>query len=88
MLIDFVMPDLGLRRGGAWVGLWLVDVGAPVLEGEALLEVAAEGVTIDLPSPAEGVLRRILVGEDEPLVAGRRLAVIAANDDARRSEPT
>lgn len=80
MFVDFIMPDLGLRRGGAWVSLWLVDVGAPILPGEGLLEVAADGVTIDLPAPVAGVLHEILVGEDEPLAAGRRLGVIAVAD--------
>jgi 2-oxoglutarate dehydrogenase E2 component (dihydrolipoamide succinyltransferase) len=88
MHVDFVMPDLGLRRGDAWVSVWLVDVGAPVLAGESLLEVAADGVTIDLPAPAEGVLQRILVSEDEPLAVGRRLAVIATGDDAPQSKAT
>jgi pyruvate/2-oxoglutarate dehydrogenase complex dihydrolipoamide acyltransferase (E2) component len=86
MLVDFIMPDLGLRRGGASVSLWLVDVGSPILPGEGLLEVAADGVTIDLPAPVEGVLHEILVGEDEPLVAGLRLATIAV-DEPSQDEP-
>lgn len=82
MLVDFLMPDLGLRHGVAWVSLWLVDVGSPILPGEGLLEVAADGVTIDLPAPVEGVLHQILVGEDEPLAVGCRLGVIATADKA------
>lgn len=78
MLTDFLMPDLGLTRGGANVGVWLVDVGAEVLCGEGLLEVTADGVVIDLPAPADGVLRQVFVAEDDVLVPGQRLATIAS----------
>jgi pyruvate/2-oxoglutarate dehydrogenase complex dihydrolipoamide acyltransferase (E2) component len=77
MLIDFLMPDLGLTRGPAAVSIWLVDVGGEVLQGESLLEVTADGAAIDLPSPADGVLEAVFVGEDDPLTPGQRLAVVA-----------
>jgi 2-oxoglutarate dehydrogenase E2 component (dihydrolipoamide succinyltransferase) len=80
MLIDFLMPDLGLLRGGASVGQWLVEVGSEVLCGEGLLEVTADGVAIDLPAPADGVLQAVFVGEDDPLVPGQRLAAIEFNE--------
>lgn len=76
MLVDFLMPDLGLTRGGANVGGWLVDVGAEVLCGEGLLEVTVDGVVIDLPAPADGVLHAVFVAEDDRLVPGQRLATI------------
>jgi 2-oxoglutarate dehydrogenase E2 component (dihydrolipoamide succinyltransferase) len=76
MLIDFVMPDLGLTRSGANVGVWLVNVGAEVLCGDGLLEVTADGVVIDLPAPADGVLEAVFVSEDDPLTPGQRLAVL------------
>lgn len=80
MSTDLIMPDLGLPPGSLYVSLWLVDVGTAVRCGDRLLEVAAEGVTVDLPSPADGVLRKTLVAEDDPLSPGQRLAVI---DDVR-----
>ena len=76
MLVDLLMPDLDLRRGAPRVGLWLVDVGADVLQGDGVLEISAEGVTVELPSPAEGTLHKVFVGEDDELVAGQRLAQI------------
>ena len=79
MLVDFIMPDLGLTRGGATASVWLVDVGAEVLQGEGLLEVTTDGAAIDLPSPADGVLQAVFVGEDDPLATGQRLAVVAAS---------
>ena len=78
MLVDVLMPDLDLRRSRPRVSLWLVDVGAAVLCGDGILEISADGVTIDLPAPADGVLHAIFVGEDDELTPGQRLGQIAA----------
>lgn len=80
MLLDVLMPDLDLRRGSPRVGQWLIDVGAAVLEGDGLLEISAEGVTVEVPSPAEGTLHRVFVREDDELTVGQRLAQIAVAD--------
>jgi 2-oxoglutarate dehydrogenase E2 component (dihydrolipoamide succinyltransferase) len=82
MFIDLIMPDLDLRRGAPRAGLWLVDVGTTVLVGDGVLEVFADGVTVELPSPAEGVLHQIFVGEDDELTPGQRLAQIAVDEVA------
>jgi pyruvate/2-oxoglutarate dehydrogenase complex dihydrolipoamide acyltransferase (E2) component len=78
--VDFVMPDLGLGTSATSVGLWLVDVGAAVLCGDGLLEVNAEGVSIELPAPVEGVLQKVFVQEDDLLTPGTRLARITVAD--------
>jgi pyruvate/2-oxoglutarate dehydrogenase complex dihydrolipoamide acyltransferase (E2) component len=80
MLLDLLMPDLDLRRGSPRVGQWLVDVGAAVLEGDGVLEISADGVTVEVPSPSEGTLHATFVGEDDPLTPGQRLAQIAITD--------
>ena len=84
-LVDFLMPDLGLTRGGANVGTWLVDVGAEVLRGEGLLEVTADGIVIDLPAPTDGVLHAVFVAEDDPLLPGQRLATIVFSESSAAS---
>ncbi len=76
MLVDVVMPDLDLGAAAVTVSLWLVDVGGPLLEGDRLLEVAADGVTVDLPAPAAGTLQAVFVYEDDLLTPGMRLGVI------------
>ena len=62
--------------------VWLVEVGADVIEGERLLEVVAGAATVDLPSPATGRLVELLVDEDDELTVGQRLAVIASVEAA------
>lgn len=70
------LPDLDLGNLPIRASLWLVEPGSEVTEGDRILEVLAGEVTVDLPSPASGVLIETLVSEDDELHAGQRLAVI------------
>jgi len=70
------LPELGIDGGPIVVSLWLVERGSRVEAGAPVLEVLAGAATVDLPAPADGLLVETLVGEDEPLRVGQRLAVI------------
>lgn len=70
------LPDLGLAGIPLAVSLWLVEVGAPILEGDRLVEIVAGSVTVDLPAPVSGRLLAIVAPEDEPVTTGQLLAVI------------
>ncbi len=77
--VDVVMPDLELGGDVPRVSLWLVEVGASVPAGDRLVEIVADGVTVDLPAPCAGRLVKKFVGEDDPVRAGERLATIEAD---------
>lgn len=76
-----VLPELGLGDREVVASLWLVEPGSEVTAGDRLLEVLSGEVTIDLPSPASGVLVETLVDDDEPLRVGQPLAVIESAAD-------
>jgi pyruvate/2-oxoglutarate dehydrogenase complex dihydrolipoamide acyltransferase (E2) component len=82
MLVNVIVPDFGLGSRSMQLGQWLVDVGSPVLAGHGLVEIVAEGVMIELPSPVEGVLHSILVSEDDALEIGMRLATVETQSPA------
>jgi pyruvate/2-oxoglutarate dehydrogenase complex dihydrolipoamide acyltransferase (E2) component len=73
---DLVLPELGLGQTPVVAGIWLKRPGDRAIEGDRLLEIVADGVTVDLPAPASGVLAETLVAENEKLTVGQRLAVI------------
>lgn len=73
---ELVLPDLGLKEHSVWASVWLVGEGAAVSEGDRLLEVLCDSATIDLPSPATGVLVEQCVSEGDELHAGQVLGVI------------
>jgi pyruvate/2-oxoglutarate dehydrogenase complex dihydrolipoamide acyltransferase (E2) component len=70
------LPDLGAGDMPIAVSLWLVDVGDEVSEGDRLVEVLFGSVSVDLPSPANGVLIETRVDEDEVIRTGQVLGVI------------
>ena len=70
------LPDLGLGDEPIVLTLWLVKRGSRVAEGEPLVEVLAGVATVDLPSPADGVLAEKSAEAGDVLVVGQRLAVI------------
>jgi pyruvate/2-oxoglutarate dehydrogenase complex dihydrolipoamide acyltransferase (E2) component len=62
--ISVILPDLGVRS--ARVSVWFAEPGDLVYEGERLVEVAVDGATFDVSSPATGRLsERFLLPPDE-----------------------
>ena len=70
------MPALGESVSEGTVTRWLKQEGEQVNADEPLLEVSTDKVDTEIPSPASGVLQKILVGEDETVAVGADLAVI------------
>src|SRR3954451_13855903 len=76
MATSVTMPALGESVSEGTVTRWLKQEGAQVTADEPLLEVSTDKVDTEIPSPASGVLQKIIVGEDETVDVGAELAVI------------
>src|SRR5215210_4530449 len=76
MSTSVTMPALGESVTEGTVTRWLKQEGDEVAADEPLLEVSTDKVDTEIPSPAAGVLQRIVVGEDETVAVGAELAVI------------
>jgi pyruvate dehydrogenase E2 component (dihydrolipoamide acetyltransferase) len=88
MPVSVTMPRLGESVTEGTVTRWLKQEGERVEADEPLLEVSTDKVDTEIPSPAAGVLTRIVVGEDETADVGSELAVIAGEgEDAAAAEP-
>lgn len=83
MAIDIIMPQLGESIAEGTVVKWLVPVGGTIQKDESLLEVETEKVTLEIPSPATGLLNEIIVHEGETVPVG---TVLARIDSAPPSE--
>ena len=70
------MPDLGLESMRSVVSVWLVELGAEVVEGDRLLQVVAGEASIDLPAPASGRMVEQCVVEYDEVRTGQLLGVI------------
>jgi 2-oxoglutarate dehydrogenase E2 component (dihydrolipoamide succinyltransferase) len=71
-----VTPDLDLGDISVVISVWLIPLGAVVVEGDRIVELAAGDVTVDLSAPASGVLLERLAAEDEAIRAGQVLGII------------
>ena len=72
MPVSVTMPRLGESVTEGTVTRWLKQEGDRVEVDEPLLEVSTDKVDTEIPSPAAGVLSRIVVGEDETVEVGSR----------------
>ena len=75
-MADVSMPQLGETVADGTVAKWFKAVGDDVAKGEPLFEVSTDKVDTEIPAPASGVLRAILVAEGVTVDVGTVLAVI------------
>ncbi|MBM3722496.1 MAG: 2-oxoglutarate dehydrogenase, E2 component, dihydrolipoamide succinyltransferase [Actinobacteria bacterium] len=83
MTFSVKMPALGESVTEGTVTRWLKAEGDQVALDEPLLEVSTDKVDTEIPSPAAGVLAKIVVALDQVAAVGAELAVI--NDGATAS---
>ncbi|HEV7869996.1 MAG TPA: 2-oxoglutarate dehydrogenase, E2 component, dihydrolipoamide succinyltransferase [Modestobacter sp.] len=79
MPTSVTMPALGESVTEGTVTRWLKQEGDQVEVDEPLLEVSTDKVDTEIPSPAAGVLTKIIVAEDETVDVGAELAVIGGD---------
>src|SRR4051812_2225917 len=87
MPTSVTMPALGESVTEGTVTRWLKQEGEQVEVDEPLLEVSTDKVDTEIPSPAAGVLSKILVAEDETVEVGAELAVIGGGDGGGGGSP-
>lgn len=81
MAVKVVMPKLGLTMKEGTLVKWLKEEGQRVQKGEPLFEVATDKINNEIDSPAEGILRKILVKPDMKVPVSALLAVLAEEDE-------
>jgi 2-oxoglutarate dehydrogenase E2 component (dihydrolipoamide succinyltransferase) len=89
MANEIRVPTLGESVSEATVGKWLKKAGDTVKADETLLELETDKVSIEVPSPASGVLSEITVKEGDTVAPGGLLGMIAAGGApaAKSAEP-
>ncbi|MDF1574440.1 MAG: dihydrolipoamide acetyltransferase family protein [Bacteroidales bacterium] len=79
---DIIMPKMGESIEEATITNWFVKEGDRIEEDEVLLEIATDKVDSEIPSPVEGVVKKILFKQDEIVAVGTVIAVIDLEGDA------
>ena len=78
MPTDVIMPALGMAQDTGKVLRWLKTEGDTVKKGEPLLEIETDKVTVDVESPADGVLGGVRAVEGDDVPVGQAIAVVLA----------
>src|SRR3954466_12038195 len=76
MPVEILMPELGESVHEGTVSRWLKKEGEFVKEDEPIVEIMTDKVNTELPSPATGVLSKILIQEGEPVEVFHAMGII------------
>ncbi|MEQ3711723.1 MAG: 2-oxoglutarate dehydrogenase complex dihydrolipoyllysine-residue succinyltransferase [Tateyamaria sp.] len=77
--VDVMVPTLGESVTEATVSTWFKAVGDSVAQDEMLCELETDKVSVEVPSPAAGVLAEIVAPEGATVDASAKLAVISSS---------
>ena len=80
MAYEFKLPDLGEGVAEGEVARWLVETGQEIAEDDPLVEIQTDKATVEVPSPAAGIVSAILVQAGELVPVGTPLVVIGDSD--------
>jgi pyruvate dehydrogenase E2 component (dihydrolipoamide acetyltransferase) len=79
---EFKLPDLGEGLTEGEIARWLVEEGQEIAEDAPLVEIATDKTTVEIPSPAAGIVSRILVPAGDVVPVGTVLVVIGGDGAA------
>jgi 2-oxoisovalerate dehydrogenase E2 component (dihydrolipoyl transacylase) len=87
MSITIELPHVGESVVEGTIGKWLKKPGDTVKRYEPLVEIITDKVTMEVPSPVDGSLVRLLAEEGETLPMGAPIAEVATADSPEGAEP-
>ena len=79
-MIKVVMPQMGESIAEGTIIKWLKAAGDQVERDEPLFEITTDKVDTEVPSPASGMLKTILVAEGETVDVGATVAEVEVAD--------
>jgi 2-oxoglutarate dehydrogenase E2 component (dihydrolipoamide succinyltransferase) len=89
MAVELTVPQVGESITEVQVGRWLKQEGDPVTQGETLVEIETDKVTVELPAPVSGRLARILKGDGAAATVAEVIGYLEeAEAPAAGPEPT
>lgn len=79
--VDLVMPQMGESIAEGTIIKWLKKEGDKVERDEIVLEISTDKVDSEIPSPHEGVIKKILAPEGETVKVGSKIAEIETDGE-------
>ncbi|EAR24931.1 dihydrolipoamide acetyltransferase [marine actinobacterium PHSC20C1] len=79
--LPLTMPKMSMTMEEGTMVAWLKNVGDPVRSGEPICEVATDKVDMEVESPFDGTLARIIAQPDDVYAVGDTIAFITTDAD-------
>lgn len=79
--LPLTMPKMSMTMEEGTMVSWLKTVGETVRAGEPICEVATDKVDMEVESPFDGVLARVVAEPDETIAVGETIAWITTDAD-------
>ncbi len=87
LLVDVVMPQMGVSVAEGTLVAWHKRPGDWVLADETICEISTDKIDTEVPSPAGGRVVELLVAEEETVPVGSVLARVAIDAVAGQPHP-
>jgi pyruvate dehydrogenase E2 component (dihydrolipoamide acetyltransferase) len=81
MITEVLLPALGETMDTARIVRWLKQPGEHIAKGEPLFEIETDKATIEVEALADGILRRIQIGENSQASIGDVVALLSDQPD-------
>ena len=86
--IEVAVPKMGESIVEATILKWLKKEGDRIELDETLLEVATDKVDSEVPSPAQGILVKIIGQVNDVVAIGKTIAIIETEANVSNTAPT
>jgi pyruvate/2-oxoglutarate dehydrogenase complex dihydrolipoamide acyltransferase (E2) component len=77
--VDVIMPEMGESIAEATIVRWMKHEGDAVEQDESIAEIESDKAVVELPSPAKGVVKKMLVLEDQTVPVGTVIAQVSTD---------
>ncbi len=89
MLHEIMVPDLAESTVEATVATWLKKSGDMIEEGEVIIELDTDKVSLEVVSPASGQIKEVNKNEGETVLVGELLGIVddSVSQSAKPEKP-
>jgi len=89
MATNIIMPALEMAQETGKLVRWIKTEGATVTKGEPIMEIETDKVTVEIESPASGILSGLLIHEGDTVPVGQTIAwLVASGESIPQTTPT
>ena len=88
MTINIQIPEFSESISEGTIGAWIKNVGDNVTKGETIVEVETDKVVLEIPSPANGIIEKIIKSENETVNSQEVIGVLVESQAAAEENIT